>query len=551
MLKSLTIVNYALINNLEIQFSDGFTAITGETGAGKSIIIGALSLILGGRADLNVFRDNTKKCVIEGTFDNRNDKLETLFLNNDLDYDREIIIRRELLPSGKSRAFINDTPVNLKLMANLGNNLVNIHSQHQTLELSNNMFQLDVIDDYSDNRKLLQKYIVDYKNYKSLLTRMTSLEELNKEAVKNADFYNFQLDELVSANLNPDDIAGLESRARILDNYEEINTALSEADSILNNDESSVLSNVSRLVRVIGKAKPYLSSAEELTQRLESVVIELEDVSSEIQSLNDIDDFDPIELETINNRLSSVYSLLKKHNVIDVSELIELQNDFEQKLSSIQNLDQEIIDIKSKIEVSEKFLVQMADSLHELRVKGSKKFSKSVLSIIHQLGMKDAGFAVSFERLTILSETGVDKIKFMFNANLGGTPGEISKIASGGELSRVMLAVKSLISKKQMMPTVIFDEIDSGVSGDIAGKVAKILHHMSKAHQVMSITHLPQIAAKADHHFRVFKTIENNSTITSVKKLYDEERVEELAAIMSNEKITQTALNVARELMLD
>ena len=551
MLKTLSIINYALIENLEIEFTSGFSIITGETGAGKSIILGALSLILGRRADPNLLRDKSKKCVIEGVFDNGSLSLQKFFTDNDLDYDNQTIIRREILPSGKSRAFINDTPVKLGLLDYLGNKFVNVHSQHQTLQLSDASFQLNVLDDFVNKPKILTEYKDIYDSYNKLTKRLHQLTELNNQAIKDEDYFKYQFEELDNAALDSIDVTELESRGQFLEHSEEIKQALSNAESILNNDDTSVIDNLSTLGKIIGNIQSYLPVANELTQRIESANIELKDILSEIETLNSSDNLDSLELQRINDQLSVIYLLIQKHHVQTVDELISLKKDYKEKLLGISSLDEEIKIAKKELAVTENKLKKKADILHDIRVNGCSKLSTAVLQVLTQVGMKDAGFEVAIEQLPEFSSTGIDKVLFMFNANLGAEPGEISKIASGGELSRLMLAVKSLINKKQMMPTVIFDEIDSGVSGDIAGKVGSIIRNMAEKHQVISITHLPQIASKADHHFKVYKLIDNNSTITTISLLENEARVKELASMLSNEKVTETALNVARELMND
>jgi len=549
MLRSLSIINYALIHSLEIDFEDGFSVITGETGAGKSIIIGALSLLLGKRADPKILRDSTKKCIVEGVFDNGSLQLRRVFSNNDLDYDDQTIIRREILPSGKSRAFINDTPVNLGLLSNIGNRFVNIHSQHQTLQLSDSSFQLNVLDDFISKPSILINYQNNYNTFISLSDKLEKLIEQNTVALKDQDYYNFQFDELSAAALDKEQVDELEERVKFLEHAEEIKQALSETEAILGNEESSVIDRLQNLERIIGNIQPYLHEANELTKRLSSISIELKDILYEIEALNSDDDFDPMELQLVNDKLSVVYSLIQKHNVQSVDELIIIRDDYEAKLLSISLLDDEIINLKKDSGIAENNLKQKAKILHEARLSASNKFSMAIIKVLKQLGMKDAGFNVQVELLPNYTITGIDKVLFMFNANLGIQPGEISKIASGGELSRLMLAIKSLINKKQMMPTVIFDEIDSGVSGDIAGKVASILKNMAQKHQVISISHLPQIASKADHHYKVYKLSKNKTTTSTINKLGDEERVEELAKMLSSEKVTKTAMDVARELL--
>ncbi|MBC8319353.1 MAG: DNA repair protein RecN [Bacteroidetes bacterium] len=549
MLKSLSIINYALIESLEIEFLDGFSVLTGETGAGKSIILGALSLILGRRADPGVLKDKSKKCVIEGVFDNGNLSLQKFFSDNELDYDGQTIIRREILPSGKSRAFINDTPVNLELLVYLGNKFVNVHSQHETLQLSDASFQLNVLDDFINVPDLLVDYKNVYQSYNSLTKKLQQLVAFNNQAVKDEDYFRYQFEELDKASLNTEEVAELETRAKFLEHSEEIKHALSQTESILNNDENAVIDSLLEMTKIISNIQTYLPNLKELVQRLDSVTIELKDILGEIELLNSDDDFNPHELQLVNEKLSAVYTLIQKHHVQSVDDLITLRNDYDQKLQSIRSLDEEIDTVKKDLSTVKKKLEENAKILHNERTKGSSKFSNAVLQILIQLGMKDAGFVVKIEQLPEFNTTGMDKVQFMFNANLGVEPGEISKIASGGELSRLMLAIKSLINKKQMLPTVIFDEIDAGVSGEIAGKVGSIIKKMSKNHQVISITHLAQIASKADHHYKVHKITTNNSTVTAIDQLNNEGRVEELAKILSNEKVSANALITAREML--
>ena len=551
MLKSLSINNYALIENLEINFNDGFSVITGETGAGKSIILGALSLILGKRADLNVLKDKSKKCIIEGVFDNRSLWVKQFFTDNDLDYDDQTIIRREILPSGKSRAFINDTPVNLTLLSSLGNKFVNIHSQNQTLKLNDASFQLNVLDDFINKPHFLEGYKKVYNKYLSLSGMLTKMIEENAQAVKDEDYFKYQFEELDNASLDVDTVAKFEARVHFLEHAEEIKLSLSGAASILNNDNNAVIDSLANLGKMIGNINSFLPASKEISKRIDSVTIELKDILSEIESLNNADDFDPSELQLVNEKLSLVYSLVQKHHVNTVKELIVIKNEYEKKLLSISTLDEEIESVKRQLSMVEENLNKKAGVLHNERINGSEKFSSAVIRILKQVGMKDAGFIVIVEQLDEFSSVGNDKVQFMFNANLGIEPGEISKVASGGELSRLMLAIKSLINKEQMLPTVVFDEIDSGVSGEIAGKVGSIIRNMAKKHQVISITHLPQIASKADYHYNVYKQAKNNSTITTISLLNDDGRVEELAKMLSNERVTETALNVARELMSD
>ncbi|HJN05652.1 MAG TPA: AAA family ATPase, partial [Bacteroidales bacterium] len=426
MLKSLSIVNYALIENIEIGFTEGFSVITGETGAGKSIILGAFSMILGKRADLNILRNKSKKCVIEGVFDNRNLSLQKFFADNDLDYDNQTIIRREILPSGKSRAFINDTPVNLGLLVYLGNKFVNVHSQHETLQLSDASFQLNVLDDFINKPNLLTKYKNVYERYNSLTSRLEQLIELNNKAIKDEDYLKYQLEELNNVSLNTQDIDELETRAQYLEHAEEIKLALANAESILNNDESSLTNNLSELTKIVGNIQSYLPNVKTIVQRLNSLTIELKDIQDEIEIMNRDDNFDTRELQLVNEKLSAVYSLIHKHHVQTVTELINVKKEYEEKLNSISSMGEEIEAINNELSTVKKELIENANELHDVRINGCDSFSNAVLTILRQVGMKDAGFVTRIEKLPEFGIAGLDKVQFVFNANLGVEPGEIS-----------------------------------------------------------------------------------------------------------------------------
>jgi len=549
MLVSLSITNYTLIDKLEINFKEGFSVITGETGAGKSIIIGALSLILGKRADLNTIRDKSKKCIIEGIFNNGELQLRDFFSQHDLDYESITIMRREILPSGKSRAFINDSPVNLSVLTELGNMFVNIHSQHQTLQLGDSIFQLNVLDSFIDNNDLLADYQEEYKSFNNLTTILKGLENKNTKALKDKDYFTFQFDELDNATLELSTYNKLEERAKYLEHAEEITNALSEAETILGGENAAVIDSLNNIEKTLGKITSYLPLVKDIATRIESTAIELKDVLSEIQSLNTDDDFDLMELNTINDKLNTINTLIHKHHVQSIEELILVRDDYEQKLLSIDSLDDEIKKLKSELAVIEESLKVKAHNLHNKRINGGKRFDIAITKVLQQLGMKDVRFETQVDSISKFSKSGTDNVLFMFSANHGLPLGEISKIASGGELSRLMLAIKSLINKKQILPTVIFDEIDSGVSGDIAGKVGVILNKMAQKHQVISISHLPQIAAKANSHYKVSKLTKSKSTISTIDLLSNDERVKEIAKMLSSEKVTETALGVARELL--
>ncbi len=549
MLKHLSITNYALIDHLEIDFQEGFSVLTGETGAGKSIILGALSLILGSRVDTTSLKDNGSKCIIEGIFLSSSSNLEELFVTNDLDYETDTILRREILPSGKSRAFVNDTPVKLKVLNTIGNRLVNIHSQHETLQLSDSTFQLDVLDGYVGNSELVLEYRSLYREYLAEQQRLDTLKSRLIESKRDEDYIRFQLNELADAVINQEEFNELEEKSRILEHAEEIKAALSESNYILNEDESAITVNISRLLKVVEGIDNYLPENHNVVDRLRSIIVELEDIGHEFQQLMPDDEPDTQELQILHEKIDRVNSLLSKHNLTSVSELERLKESFEERLAGLETSEDDIEDSEKRIKHVYEKLVGIADTLNERRVAGSDNFKNSIIDLIKQLGMKDAGFEVSVEKLDNLGTSGMDRVKYLFSANKGGKYGEISKIASGGELSRLMLAVKSMINLQQMLPTVIFDEIDSGISGDIAGKVGKILKQMARIHQVVAITHLPQIASKADYHYKVYKVSGHAYTSTTIRLLDDEGRVEEVSSMLSSEKVTDTARNVAREMI--
>jgi DNA repair protein RecN (Recombination protein N) len=549
MLKHLQINNYVLIDDLEVIFNSGFSVLTGETGAGKSIILGALGLILGNRAESNILRDDSRKCIIEGVFRNSDIVPKQFFTENDLDYSDEIFLRREILPSGKSRAFVNDTPVNLKLLGEIGNLLVNIHSQHQTLQLSNSVFQQEVIDHYSGNSDLLKDYLTVYNEYTKAKKDLEALRNEIAEAARDEDYLRFQMNELSSVELNKDSFTEMEERARILEHSEEIIAGIAEAQQILNDDENSIFTYLIKLKHIIMKIEKFLPAESKILDRLVSINIELEDISSELVDVTPDEDFDATDLQNLLDSIDAVYTLLKKYKFTDVEELSMLKSEISKQLSNIENQDHNISEAEKAVDDLKRKLKDIALHLHKKRNTGAKKFENEVTDMIKQLGMKHAGFEVYITKSDEFLPTGMDIIKFMFNANKGVAPGEIGKIASGGELSRLMLAIKSLINQKQMLPTVIFDEIDSGVSGDIAGKVGKIMKNMSVDHQVIAITHLPQIASKADHHYKVLKIDGDSSTTSTIQLLNNNERVDELSIMLSAEKVTETARKVAREML--
>lgn len=549
MLKSLTISNYALIDKLDVDFYNGFSVITGETGAGKSIILGALSLLLGKRADPSVLRDKNVKCIIEGVFSDTDKRLLSFFDDHDLDFDSDTIIRREILPSGKSRAFVNDTPVNLSIISFLGNRFVNIHSQHETLELSDSTFQMNVLDDYCGIADNLAEYKILYEEYKSAEARVNEIIAFNEKARRDEDYLRFQFDELDNADLDKIDYQSLENSVAMLEHGNEIINALGQVSEMLGNGDFAVVDRLNSALKALYEVSAYFKDAEELISRIDSVLIELKDVENEVVILSDKVESDPHALEQFTDRLNLVNTLLKKHNCKNINDLIALRIDYRSKIDNIESADENLVKAQANLKRLDALVKKAALKISKRRKSGAHKFENSALEIIRQLGMNDAGFSVSIVSSEIVTSIGCDKVSFLFNANPGSVAGDISKIASGGELSRLMLAIKSLITQTQVLPTVIFDEIDAGVSGEVAGKVGKVLLQMSQNHQVIAITHLPQIASKAKTHYKVAKFVDNGMTHTKLALLDKQGRVEEVATMISDGTIPETAYKVAQEMI--
>ncbi len=549
MIKSLSIQNYALIDRIEIEFHPGFSVITGETGAGKSILLGALGLILGNRADLGILKDKSKKCVVEGEFLLDKIDLEQFFADNDLDYDRITLLRREINNSGKSRAFINDSPVNLNLLKELGEQLVNIHSQHQTLNLGKFEFQLNALDAFINHPDLRNEYLQKYLSFRKAQKQLKELITRNERMIKDEDYIRFQLSELESVQLDNKVFEELLEREHFLSHSEEIASGIVHCKELLDVGDVNITQLLHDVTLTISKLSGYHTTLGSLAERLTSLEIELNDIASEITALSHDIEFDPGELEEIKSKLDKYYHLQQKHHMQSADELMELKNKLSSQLRSIENFEDEIQAAKKIAAGYEKQVIDLSEQLHSERIRFAKTFSTEVKSILQQLGMKNAQFIVEVTKLDEFHPTGSDKTEFLFNANKGRQPEQIAKVASGGELSRLMLAVKSLINQKNVLPTVIFDEIDAGVSGEIAGKVGSILKKMSENHQVLAITHLPQIASKAEHHYHVYKTEEATMATTKIELLDNEGRVEAIARMLSDERITEITSRAARELL--
>ena len=549
MLKSLAIKNYALIKDLEIEFDNGFSTITGETGAGKSILLGALSLILGERADTSALLDKKLKCIVEGRFNITELNLNALFEENDLDFDEETIIRREINSYGKSRAFINDTPVNLNTLKEIGDKLVDIHSQNSNKILNDLQFQLSVIDILADNIELVDKYSVLYKNHKELVNTVAELETKASESKKELDYLQFQYEQLDSAKLNENEQEDLENEYEIFTHAEEIKSSLASSFYILSEDEKNINLQLHEVRGLISKITKYYSKAEDHSKRIESVIIEIKDITSEIEAGSENIEFDPDKIKQIRERLDLIYNLQQKHQVKTIHELLVLKNDLESKLNVIDSYDDQIEKYKREEKKIKNQLLSLADKISDKRKSVIPHIQDNILKFLRKLGMPDALLEIHIVELDHLKPNGKDEVKFLFSASEKVEGREIAKVASGGEISRVMLAIKSLISRFKTLPTIIFDEIDSGVSGDIAHKMAEIMDNMSENMQVISITHVAQIASKGKVQYSVFKDSTEEVPATRMKLLNNQERIVEIAKMLSGKSLTNAAIENAKELL--
>ncbi|MEN8115367.1 MAG: DNA repair protein RecN [Bacteroidota bacterium] len=549
MLVRLSISNYALISTLQVGFHKNLNTVTGETGAGKSIILGALGLILGNRADLSVLKNKDEKCIVEGQFEVDNYSLNTFFEEKDLDYDPSTILRREITPSGKSRAFINDTPVNLNVMRELGLKLIDIHSQHQNLELSNQKFQLGLVDTVAGSNDILTDNKKLYNQYRQMQKQLADLKKKAENNSADMDYYQFQFNQLEEAKLQEHEQEELESELEKLIHAEEIKGAFAKVNQLLDDEHFSIIGNVKESQKILERIKDFTEEAGGLSDRLQSSIFELKDIVEEAGLLAEKIEFNPARIEQINDRLNLIYSLQQKHHVASVKELIKVKDDFDKKINRVVGYEDEIKKLETELENQYRLLEKKAEQLSTIRKKSFSTIEKSVVGDLKQLGMVKSKFQVVHNLLEDFQSNGKDQISFIFSANADSVPDDISKIASGGEMSRLMLAIKNLLRSSKALPTVIFDEIDSGVSGEIAIKMGNIIKSFSASTQIINITHLPQIAAKGDAHFQVYKFEKNDKTFTSVKKLDDDERVEELAKMVGGEKLTDTTIKAAQELL--
>jgi DNA repair protein RecN (Recombination protein N) len=548
MLLKLYVHNYALIKDLDIALDEGLTIITGETGAGKSILLGALSLILGNRADTSVLLEKDEKCVVEGTFKIDDYDLADFFSSNELDYEPVTILRREINPTGKSRAFINDTPVTINLLKDLGDRLIDIHSQHQTLMLHDNLFQLNVIDSFAGTTSLKVRYSKSYYKYRSLKKEYTEAREKADKNNADLEYYQFQLDQLEDAKLNLGEQAELEREQELLSHAEEIRLGLSSASNLFSSDNSILI--LLREVKLhLQKIKDFLPTGEDILRRTDSSYIELNDLSTEIEKLAATIDADPHRLAQVNDRLDLFYSLNQKHRVTSADELIVKREQIRSVIKSIVSSDERLAELDILLKAETDALKKMAVEISEKRKHVLADVERKITELLRQLGMPNAKFRIILTGLNDFTHSGMDQADFLFSANKQIEPENLAKIASGGELSRVMLSLKSLLTKNNNLPTIIFDEIDSGVSGEIADMVGQILSGMGKYMQVVNITHLPQVAARGTKHFHVYKDDTKDSTITRIRLLSARERVIEVARLLSGSEITEIAIKNAEELL--
>ena len=551
MLKRLAIKNYALIDNLDISFSKELNIMTGETGAGKSIILGALSLILGQRAESKYFFNQQKKCVIEGTFHLNGFQLNEFFAENDLDYDLETVLRREISSDGKTRAFINDTPVNLTTLKKLGEKLIDVHSQHATLEINDEDFQLLVIDTVAGNQNLLNNYREVYKSYKKSQALLKELINQSEKSKSDLDYFQFQFDELEKANLIAGEQAGLEQELDSLTHAEDIKKSLVSSISVLSETEPSAIVQIKEAVVNLANAEKYNFEISSLTERLNSCLIEIKDILSEIERIEQSSLINEARLQEVSNRLDLIYSLQKKHRAGSEIELIAIRDEISNKLNSILFADEDIEKLKIEVDKLYQEVLDLSVQLGKSRTECIPKVETQVMNTLAEIGMPNAVLQVVNDTLPEgkFDQNGNNQIRFLFSANKGQSPLPMNKVASGGELSRLMLSIKSLIAVHTALPTIIFDEIDTGISGEIALKVGNIMERLSKNMQVIAITHLPQIASKGDTHFRVYKNEKDEITNTNITKLDEEERILELAKMLSGDHPGQSAFQNARELL--
>lgn len=549
MLTRLYIANYALIDHLEIEFNDGLTIITGETGAGKSIIMGALSLILGERADTHAIRDRQAKTIVEATFDIKDYRLNAFFDNNDIDYyEHECIVRREIGVNGRSRAFVNDTAVTVSVLRELTSHLVDIHSQHSNMLLSRPQFQLSVLDNIAGNASMLKTYSARYSHYKALQSMLRSQQESYNKGKAEMDYLRFQLNQFDELKLHKGEEDELEELQKKLSNVTDSKEALWKVETALDGEENSIISQLSTLSQVLADTENNLSEIAGLSDRMQSAVIELKDIAHSVMSVNDDLSDDPEQLEQVTQRLDAIYSLERKHNVKSVDELLDIEARYRRQIEEIDNSDERIGQLKHDIEVQEKELASLSHQLSTRRKQAASDFVCQLLPLAQGLGMKNLKFDVKFIPVGY-GPSGCDAVEFLFAFNKNQDLLPVQETASGGEISRLMLSIKTIIARIMNLPTIIFDEVDTGVSGDIASRIGDMMGDIAKHIQVIAITHLPQVAAHGMHHMKVFKTDAPDGTFTSVQVLNREEHVLEIARMLSGKDVNQAAIDNAKSLV--
>ena len=551
MIQKLFIRNYALIDSLEIDLRPGFTVLTGETGAGKSIIMGALSLILGQRADTKAVKDLTQKTVIEGTFDISSYAMRPFFEENDLDYDDSglCVLRRELTPAGKSRAFVNDTPVSLSLLKELGEQLIDIHSQHQNLLLGDNRFQLRMIDVWADDDALLTQYRTEYKRYRELGDALLRLRRESEEKRKEKDYLRFQYEQLCDAHLQPGEQSALEEEQEMLTHAEEIKTALYSVSCSLGDDEGGLLSKMKESLSTLRSLQRIYPAVEPLGERLDSAYIELKDILSEVDDRQESVSVDPARLQQVEERLDLLYGLQQNHCLANLEELLALQDDLKERLDEIDHSDEQLALLQKQLSLREESLRALADRLSAVRHEASGRFTEKLMERARPLGMPHLRFEVEWLPKEAFDADGTESVRYLFSANKNRPLESVADIASGGEISRLMLTIKSLAADATALPTIIFDEIDTGVSGEIADKMGEIMAGMARYMQVIAITHLPQVASRGKTHYRIYKDEAGETTQTRIELLDDNRRVQEVARMLSGSQLTDAAMKNARELL--
>jgi len=549
LLANLSIQNYALIDDVSVSFFDGFTTITGETGAGKSILLGGLSLVLGKRADLSSLKNKEQKCVIEAEFDISKYQLKPFFEENDLDYEETTILRREILPSGKSRAFVNDSPVTLDVMRSLGDQLVDVHSQHQTMRLTDNDFQMKVLDALANNAEYLSNYAKSLDELKKVSKELQKLVDFQSEAYKEQDYNTFLLKELEDAKLKEGMQEELEEEYEQLNNVEQIMEQLSAGHQLLNDEQLGVVGRLTDLKRAFQGLVDFGTDYKTLYDRIQSVLIETDDIASELERLKDGVEADPERLEVVNGQLQQLYDLQKKHHSDSVTDLIEIREELAKKLETVANIEDSIGQKREEVDMLTQKTDAWAKKISEGRKAVIPKLNERLQKNLASLGMPSATFKIEVNSSKSFKTNGKDDLVFLFSANKGSNYGELKKVASGGEMSRIMLTIKSILAEYESLPTMMFDEIDTGVSGEISNRMGEIMQQMSSTMQVFSITHLPQVASKGSYQFKVYKQESSEGTSTHIKQLSKDERIQELAEMLGGKSLSESALAHARELL--